>query len=160
MNISISREVRVRMWIFRNIFKYFFKNQILHGVRELSLLKIQKCLTLHGVGLCVPRTSTAWSRTLRRLTLSGVLPRHILLVCAESNFSNFKFDYLWENELFSKTFLVCLSGNPCMFDLWRKFFYQRISGHYHFLNIKKCVWSRIFRSINSNIFEKLKTVLL
>ena len=33
-----------------------------------------------------------------------------MLACAESNFSNFKFEYLRENEFLRKTILVCLSG--------------------------------------------------
>ena len=33
-----------------------------------------------------------------------------MLACAESNFSNFKFEYLRENEFLSKTILACLSG--------------------------------------------------
>ena len=33
-----------------------------------------------------------------------------VLACAESNFSNFKFEYLRENKFLRKTILVCLSG--------------------------------------------------
>ena len=33
-----------------------------------------------------------------------------MLACAESNFSNFKFEYLRENEFLRKTILACLSG--------------------------------------------------
>ena len=33
-----------------------------------------------------------------------------MLACAESNFSNFKFEYLCENEFLRKTILACLSG--------------------------------------------------
>ena len=33
-----------------------------------------------------------------------------MLACAESNFSNFKFKYLCENEFLRKTILACLSG--------------------------------------------------
>ena len=33
-----------------------------------------------------------------------------VLACAELNFSNFKFEYLRENEFVSKTILACLSG--------------------------------------------------
>ena len=33
-----------------------------------------------------------------------------MLACAESNFSNFKFQYLRENEFLRKTILACLSG--------------------------------------------------
>ena len=34
-----------------------------------------------------------------------------MLACAELNFSNFKFEYLRENEFVSKTILACLSGD-------------------------------------------------
>ena len=33
-----------------------------------------------------------------------------MLACVESNFSNFKFEYLRENEFLRKTILACLSG--------------------------------------------------
>ena len=33
-----------------------------------------------------------------------------MLACAESNFWNFTFEYLRENELLRKTILACLSG--------------------------------------------------
>ena len=33
-----------------------------------------------------------------------------MLACAESNFSNFKFEYLRENEFLRKTIVACLSG--------------------------------------------------
>ena len=33
-----------------------------------------------------------------------------MLACAESNFSNFKFEYLCKNEFLRKTILACLSG--------------------------------------------------
>ena len=33
-----------------------------------------------------------------------------MLACAESNFPNFKFEYLRENEFLRKTILACLSG--------------------------------------------------
>ena len=33
-----------------------------------------------------------------------------MLACAESNFSNFKIEYLRENEFLRKTILACLSG--------------------------------------------------
>ena len=33
-----------------------------------------------------------------------------VIACAESNFSNFKFEYLRENECLRKTILACLSG--------------------------------------------------
>ena len=33
-----------------------------------------------------------------------------MLACVESNFSNFKFEYLHENEFLRKTILACLSG--------------------------------------------------
>ena len=33
-----------------------------------------------------------------------------MLACAESNFLNFKFEYLRENEFLRKTILACLSG--------------------------------------------------
>ena len=33
-----------------------------------------------------------------------------MLACAESNFSNFKFEYLRENDFLRKTILACLSG--------------------------------------------------
>ena len=33
-----------------------------------------------------------------------------MLACAESNFSNFKFEYLRENEFLRKAILACLSG--------------------------------------------------
>ena len=34
-----------------------------------------------------------------------------MLACAESNFLNFKFEYLRENEFLRKTILACLSGD-------------------------------------------------
>ena len=34
-----------------------------------------------------------------------------MLACAESIFSNFKFEYLRENEFLRKTILACLSGD-------------------------------------------------
>ena len=34
-----------------------------------------------------------------------------MLACAESNFSNFKFEYLRKNEFLRKTILACLSGD-------------------------------------------------
>ena len=33
-----------------------------------------------------------------------------MLACAESNFLNFKFNYLRENEFLRKNILACLSG--------------------------------------------------
>ena len=33
-----------------------------------------------------------------------------MLACPELNFSNFKFEYLHENEFLRKTILACLSG--------------------------------------------------
>ena len=33
-----------------------------------------------------------------------------MLACGESNFSNFKFEYLCKNEFLRKTILICLSG--------------------------------------------------
>ena len=34
-----------------------------------------------------------------------------VLACAESDFSNFKFEYLRENKYLRKTILACLSGD-------------------------------------------------
>ena len=33
-----------------------------------------------------------------------------MLACADSNFSNFKFEYLRKNKFLRKTILACLSG--------------------------------------------------
>ena len=46
--------------------------------------------------------------------LKGLLVKNFRLCtvshCAESNFSNFEFEYLRENKFLSKTILACLSG--------------------------------------------------
>ena len=48
--------------------------------------------------------------------LNGKLVKKVLLravlACAESNVSNFKFEYLREKEFLRKTILACLSGAP------------------------------------------------
>ena len=37
-------------------------------------------------------------------------PLRAVLACAESNFLNFKLEYLYENEFLRKNILACLSG--------------------------------------------------
>ena len=45
-----------------------------------------------------------------RASLSKKVRLRTLLACSESNFSNFKFEYLCEKEVLRKTILACLSG--------------------------------------------------
>ena len=43
-----------------------------------------------------------------------------MLACAESNFSNFKFEYIRENEFFEKNYFSLFIRGPDGFDSWNK----------------------------------------
>ena len=58
-----------------------------------------------------------------------------MLACAESNFSNFKFEYLRENEFLRKSILACLSGAQ-MGSINAKKLKSKISWHCPFKYVK------------------------
>ena len=51
-----------------------------------------------------------------------------MLACAESNFSNFKFEYLRENDFLIKTLFACLSGAQMSFINEKKIEFENQRG--------------------------------
>ena len=73
-----------------------------------------------------------------------------MLACGESNFPNFKFEYLRENEFLRKTILACLSGLIGL--IYEKKLRSKISWHSPF-NIYNVADSNLFIWKNYLIYK-------